>query len=69
MFAHQQQYLRSDVSVVLSLQRENAVRKLLDLLGPSDARLAKKQSSFYWRSMFGTDAINNAFYCKPRVLL
>ena len=54
-------YLTSDVSVTLCLQRENAVKRLLELLGPVDAKLAKRQSSFHWRAMFGTDAISNAF--------
>ena len=57
-------YLTSDVSVTLCLQRENAVKRLLELLGPVDAKLAKRQSSFHWRAMFGTDAISNAFYCE-----
>ena len=48
--------------VVLCLQRENAVGRLLEVLGPSDARAAKKQSQFYLRGSFGEDAIHNAFY-------
>ena len=35
---------------------------LLQVLGPSDPRLAKKQSQFFLRGSFGEDTIQNAFY-------
>lgn len=56
--------MTSGPSVVLCLHRENAVGRLLDVLGPSDARAAKKQSQFYLRGSFGEDSIKNGFYGK-----
>ena len=48
--------------MILCLQRENAIKKLLDLVGPRDPKVAKKESSFLWRAMFGTDAIANGMH-------
>ena len=56
--------MTSGPSVVLCLHRVNAVGRLLDVLGPSDARAAKKQSQFYLRGSFGEDSIKNGFYGK-----
>lgn len=56
--------MTSGPSVVLCLHRENAVGRLLDVLGPSDTRAAKKQSQFYLRGSFGEDSIKNGFYGK-----
>lgn len=55
-------HMTSGPSVVLCLHRENAVGRLLDVLGPSDARAAKKLSQFYLRGSFGEDSIQNGFY-------
>ena len=57
-------HVTSGPSVVLCLQRENAVGRLLDVLGPSDPRAAKKQSQFFLRGSFGEDSIRNGFYGK-----
>lgn len=48
--------------VALCLQRENAVGRLLEVLGPSDPRAAKRQSQFFLRGSFGEDCIQNGFY-------
>ena len=48
--------------VVLCLQRENAVGRLLDLLGPSDPVEAKRKSQFFLRGSFGQDSVRNALY-------
>ena len=61
------QYLSDGPCLVLCLQRENAVKKLLDLIGPADPRAAKKQSPFMWRGMFGADPVANGLYCKSRL--
>ena len=58
------EYLTSGQSVIMCVQRENAVRKLLELLGPEDPRHARQVSAFYWRGMFGTDQVANGLYCK-----
>ncbi|XP_019363120.1 PREDICTED: uncharacterized protein C16orf71 homolog isoform X4 [Gavialis gangeticus] len=55
-------YLTSDSSLVLCLQRQNAVKKLLDLLGPEDPHLARAQNPFLWRAQYGTSLIQNGFY-------
>ncbi|XP_076109890.1 dynein axonemal assembly factor 8-like isoform X2 [Mytilus galloprovincialis] len=55
-------YLKSGPSLCLVLQRENAVKKLIDLLGPSDPSSARRQSQFLWRGTFGVDTVNNAFH-------
>ncbi|XP_041086905.1 dynein axonemal-associated protein 1 isoform X2 [Polyodon spathula] len=56
------EYLLSTPSLVLCLQRENAVKKLLDLLGPDDPHLAQSQDQFLWRAQYGTDLIHNGIY-------
>ena len=63
MFDLHLRHLTSGESLVLCLQRENAVKKLLDVIGPTDPRQAKRESTFLWRAMFGADSINNALYC------
>ena len=55
-------YLTSGPCMCLSLQRENAVKKLLELLGPEDPLSARRQNQFHWRGVFGADAVSNAFY-------
>ena len=55
-------YMTSGPVLALCLQRENAVGRLQKVLGPSDARLAKRQSQFFLRGSFGEDSVRNAFY-------
>lgn len=57
-------YLTSAPIVCLALQRENAVKKLLDLIGPEDPQSARRNSQFYWRGVFGADPVCNGLYCK-----
>ncbi|XP_056389962.1 dynein axonemal assembly factor 8-like [Hyla sarda] len=58
-------YLTSAPSLVLCLQRINAVLKLLDLLGPDDPQLCKAQDQFLWRAQYGTNPVQNAMYGSP----
>lgn len=55
-------HMSSGDSLVLAVSRENAVKKLLDLLGPEDSREAKRLDPFLWRGMYGTSVTHNAFY-------
>ena len=55
-------HMTSGPVVALCLQRENAVWRLQEVLGPGDARLAKRQSQFFLRGSFGEDSVRNAFY-------
>ncbi|XP_039205834.1 uncharacterized protein C16orf71 homolog isoform X2 [Crotalus tigris] len=55
-------YLTSGSSLVLCLQRENAVKKLLDLLGPEDPKEAQAINQFFWRALHGHSPIQNGFY-------
>ncbi|XP_066433618.1 dynein axonemal assembly factor 8-like [Eleutherodactylus coqui] len=55
-------YLTSAPSLVLCLQRINAILKLLDLLGPDDPQLCKAQDQFFWRAQYGTSSVQNALY-------
>ena len=55
-------HMTSGPVVALCLQRENAVGRLLEVLGPSDPRAARRQSQFFLRGSFGEDSIQNAFY-------
>ncbi|XP_059834817.1 dynein axonemal assembly factor 8 [Hypanus sabinus] len=48
--------------VILCLQRDNAVKKLLDLLGPEDPQEARSLDQFLWRGHWGTDLLHNGFY-------
>nr|XP_025036287.1 uncharacterized protein C16orf71 homolog isoform X2 [Pelodiscus sinensis] len=55
-------YLTSGSSLVLCLQRENAVKKLVDLLGPEDPTLAHTLDPCLWRAQYGTSSVQNGFY-------
>ncbi|NWY63100.1 NDK7 kinase, partial [Chionis minor] len=55
-------YLTSGAALVLCLQRPNAVKKLIDLLGPEDPKLAQAQDPFLWRAQYGTSTVQNGFY-------
>ncbi|XP_071976231.1 dynein axonemal assembly factor 8-like isoform X3 [Engystomops pustulosus] len=55
-------YLTSGPSLVLCLQRINAVLKLLDLLGPDDPQKCKAVDQFLWRAQYGTSTVHNAMY-------
>ena len=56
------QYAQSGPCLLLGLMRENAVAKLLDVLGPCDPQLARKQSQFLLRGCYGVNLICNALY-------
>ncbi|XP_052805856.1 dynein axonemal assembly factor 8-like isoform X2 [Mya arenaria] len=55
-------HLISGPSLSLCVERENAVKKLLDLLGPEDPQSARRLSQFYWRGVFGGDLVTNGIY-------
>ncbi|NXW68726.1 NDK5 kinase, partial [Hirundo rustica] len=55
-------YLTSGTALVLCLQRPNAVKKLMDLLGPEDPQLAQALDPCLWRAQYGTSTVQNAFY-------
>ena len=57
-------HMTSGPSLVLCLQRENAVKKLLDILGPADPHDARRQSQFLMRSSLGADPVVNGFHGK-----
>ncbi|XP_071958654.1 dynein axonemal assembly factor 8-like [Antedon mediterranea] len=54
--------LTTNPSMVLCLQRENAVKKLLDLCGPEDPKHCKSINQFLWRGIFGKDVIRNGLH-------
>ncbi|KFW75259.1 hypothetical protein N305_01228, partial [Manacus vitellinus] len=55
-------YLTSGTALVLCLQRPNAVKKLVDLLGPEDPELAQAVDPCLWRAQYGTNTVHNGFY-------
>ncbi|NXP39949.1 NDK5 kinase, partial [Leiothrix lutea] len=55
-------YLTSGTALVLCLQRPNAVKKLMDLLGPEDPQLAQALDPSLWRAQYGTSTVHNGFY-------
>ncbi|OWK52372.1 Nucleoside diphosphate kinase, partial [Lonchura striata] len=55
-------YLTSGTALVLCLQRPNAVKKLMDLLGPEDPQLAQALDPCLWRAQYGTSTVQNGFY-------
>ena len=57
-------YLTSRPSLVMCLERENAVRHLLDILGPWDPRDARRQGQLLWRAAFGVDPVCNGLHGK-----
>ena len=56
------QYLTSGSSLVMCLQRENAVKKLLDILGPEDPVIARSLDPFLLRGCYGVDPVHNAIH-------
>ena len=54
--------MTSDPSLVLAIQRENAVKYLLDLIGPEDPQVARRQSQQLWRAVFGVDPVMNGLH-------
>ncbi|XP_067859725.1 dynein axonemal assembly factor 8 [Heptranchias perlo] len=54
--------LTSGPSVILCVQRDNSVKKLLDLLGPEDPQEARALDQFLWRGHCGTDLVHNGLY-------
>ncbi|XP_067931773.1 dynein axonemal assembly factor 8-like [Watersipora subatra] len=57
------QHMTSGPSMLIALQRENAIKKLEDMLGPDDPAEAKAVSPFCLRGFYGTDLPNNGLYC------
>ncbi len=57
-----ERYLTTGGSVVLCVQRENAVKHLVDLMGPEDPRRARVLSQFNWTAIFGTDPVANGLH-------
>ncbi|XP_038276647.1 dynein axonemal assembly factor 8 isoform X2 [Dermochelys coriacea] len=55
-------YLTSGSSLVLCLQRQNSVKKLVDLLGPEDPTLAQTLDPCFWRAQYGASSVQNGFY-------
>lgn len=56
------QYLSSGPSLALCLQRENAVKRLLDVLGPEDPAQARGQDQFLWRAYYSSDQLHSGIY-------
>ncbi|XP_046582634.1 dynein axonemal assembly factor 8-like [Haliotis rubra] len=55
-------HLTSSPSLYVCLRRENAVKRLVDILGPEDPQSARRQSQFLWRGTFGSDTVANGLY-------
>ncbi|KAF7691042.1 hypothetical protein HF521_011339 [Silurus meridionalis] len=55
------EYLTSGPVLALCLQRVNAVKKLLELLGPEDLAQARTEDLHFWRASYGTDRLLKAF--------
>ncbi|ESO90664.1 hypothetical protein LOTGIDRAFT_233665 [Lottia gigantea] len=58
----QKLHLVSGPVILLCLERENAVFKLVDILGPLDPQAARRKSQFLWRGIFGSDPVANGLY-------
>ncbi|XP_066530842.1 dynein axonemal assembly factor 8 isoform X2 [Hoplias malabaricus] len=55
-------YLTSGPVLALCLQRVNAVKRLLELLGPEDPAQACAEEQHLWRASYGTDRLHNGLY-------
>lgn len=55
-------YLTSGPVLALCLQRVNAVKRLLELLGPEDPAQARTEDLHVWRASYGTDRLRNGIY-------
>lgn len=58
------EHMTGSSSLVLALSRENAVKRVLDLLGPDDPEQARRLDPFLWRGMHGSTMVANGFYGK-----
>ncbi len=56
------EYLSSTPSLILALERENAVQRLVDLLGDPDPVVARRYNQHYWTAVFGVDPVMNGVY-------
>ncbi|KAL7829819.1 hypothetical protein AOLI_G00307040 [Acnodon oligacanthus] len=54
--------LASGLALALCLQRVNAVKRLLELLGPEDPAEACAGDQHLWRASYGTDTVHNGIY-------
>ncbi|KAH9504288.1 hypothetical protein Btru_064554 [Bulinus truncatus] len=50
-------------SAALALRHQNAVKRLIDLVGPEEPMAARRQNQFLWRGEFGRDIHHNGIYC------
>ena len=55
-------HMTSGPCLLLSVQRENAVKKLLNLIGPEDPKVARVKNCGYWRAIFGQNCVANGLY-------
>ncbi|XP_041735691.1 dynein axonemal assembly factor 8 isoform X4 [Coregonus clupeaformis] len=56
------QYMSSGPSLALCLQRENAVKRLLDVLGPEDPAQARALDQFLWRACYSSNQLHSGIY-------
>ncbi len=56
------EYLTSAPSLILALERENAVHRLVDLLGDPDPVVARRYNQHYWTAVFGVDPVMNGVH-------
>lgn len=55
-------YLNSGPSLALGLLRVNAVKRLLELMGPEDPVEARTIDQTLWRAQYGSDRLHNGIY-------
>lgn len=55
-------YLTSGPVLAVCLQRVNAVKKLLELLGPEDPAQARTEDLPIWRASYGSDRLHYGVY-------
>ncbi|KAF4115819.1 hypothetical protein G5714_003308 [Onychostoma macrolepis] len=58
-------YLSSGPSLALGLLRVNAVKRLLELMGPEDPVEARTIDRTLWRAQYGSDRLHNGIYGSP----
>ncbi|XP_026068002.1 uncharacterized protein LOC113049670 [Carassius auratus] len=58
-------YLVSGPSLALGLLRVNAVKRLLELMGPEDPVEARTIDQTLWRAQYGVDRLHNFIYGSP----
>lgn len=55
-------FIKSDVVTGIEIVSDNAINKWRELIGPTNSEMARQNSPYSLRAMFGTDGTKNAIH-------